>query len=37
MTYTAARAEEMSMSASYLKNKQVAIVKAGSTVMEQTK
>ena len=33
MTYTAERAESMSMSASYLKNKQVAVIRAGSDVM----
>ena len=37
MTLTAERAEAMSMSASYLKNKQVAIIRAGSSVMEDIK
>ena len=37
MTKTDARAEAMSLSASYLKNKQVAVVAAGSTVMEDNK
>lgn len=35
MTLTEERAQAMSMSASYLKNKQVAIVRAGSTVISK--